>query len=219
MTESALSYIKGVYGIIDADQERDMGELLEAFLACGTKVIQLRMKDRPTDDLMHFGRTVRQACSQAGALFILNDRPDVAAAIGADGVHLGQSDVPVAAARELMPTGLIGKSTHNERQLVLAIAEGADYLGFGPIFPTRTKAAPAPVVGLKGLQAAMKVATVPVVAIGGIAIDNAKQVVAAGATAIATITAVAKAWQPKDAVRSLHRAFIVQPPRPMSRPY
>ena len=121
----SIEFVKGVYGIVDVDQERDIGEVLDAFLSCGTKVIQLRMKNRSTEEMLATGRTVHQACRQAGALFILNDRPDIAAAIEADGVHLGQTDVPIAAARELLPHGLIGKSTHNERQLVLAIAEGA----------------------------------------------------------------------------------------------
>ena len=128
-------------------------------------------------------------------------------------MHLGQTDIPVAAARALLPNGVIGRSTHNERQIWLASAEGADYVGFGPVFKPKSKRDHEPLVGIKGLLQAVKTAPLPVVAIGGIALDNIKQVVGTGVAAAATISCVAQAWQPKDAVRSLVRAFTVAPAR------
>jgi thiamine-phosphate pyrophosphorylase len=201
--------IRGVYGILDEAAGRDLEEVAEAYISCGANALQLRMKDVPTRRCIDVATVLRDRCRQAGVLFIINDRADIAASIEADGVHLGQSDVPVAAARLLLPHGLIGKSTHNERQIHLAVAEGADYIGFGPVFRTSSKTVIAPVVGVKVLQEAVKISSVPVVAIGGIALDNVKQVVATGVPAIATISAVAKAWQPTDAVRSLVRAFKI----------
>lgn len=206
-----MSRLKGVYGIVDASQDRDMDEVLDAYLKCGAAAVQLRMKAAPTRELIAHAKAMRDACRQAGVLFFVNDRADVAALVEADGVHLGQSDVPVAAARALMPHAVIGKSTHNERQIWLASSEGADYVGFGPVFKTSSKSNADAVTGVKGLQAAVRASPVPVVAIGGIALDNIKQVVGTGAAAAATISCVAKAWQPGDAVRSLLRAFK-QPP-------
>jgi len=201
--------MRGVYGILDPEAKRDLDEVLAAYLMCGAKVIQLRMKHVPTRAILEEAEKVRDRCRQAGVLFVVNDRADIAALLDADGVHLGQSDIPVAAARALLPHGIVGKSTHNERQIHIAVAEGADYIGFGPVFRTSSKQNPAPTTGTKGLQEAVRTSSVPVVAIGGIALDNIKQVVATGITGAATISCVAKAWQPTDAVRSLVRAFKI----------
>ncbi len=201
--------IKGVYGILDPEAGRDLDEVLDAYLTCGASAVQLRMKKGSTRETIARAEHIRARCREANVLFIVNDRADIAALLDADGVHLGQSDIPVATARALMPRGIIGKSTHNERQIHLAVAEGADYIAFGPVFRTSSKGNPAPLVGTKGLAEAVRISSVPVVGVGGVALDNIKQIVATGVPAVATISCVAKAWQPTDAVRSLMRAFRV----------
>ncbi len=216
-SKEQIALLKGVYGIVDEDAGMDMDELLDAYLTGGARVIQVRMKTAPPQTFIEWARTARDKCAQAGALCIINDRADIAALIEADGVHLGQSDVPVAAARLLLPHGIIGRSTHNDRQIWLANAEGADYVGFGPVFKPKSKRDHEPLVGVKGLLNAVKTSPLPVVAIGGIALDNIKQIVGTGCAAAATISCVAQAWQPKDAVRSLVRAFTVPATTPQSR--
>ncbi len=199
--------INGLFGIVDADAEKSLDDLVDAYLGGGAHLLQLRMKQRPAREVIDYGRALLERCRTAGAKLIVNDRADIAAAIGADGVHLGQSDVPLAAARWLLPHGIIGRSTHDLRQVHLACSEGVDYIAFGPVFATRSKAGALAPVGTAKLAEAIKISTLPLVAIGGISIDNVRQVVGVGAKAVATISAVAAAWQPKDAVRSLIRAF------------
>lgn len=199
--------MKALYGIVDAGADKPMDELLDAYLAGGAKFIQLRMKGATALRVIEYGEAAVQRCHAAGAKLIVNDRPDIAAAIGADGVHLGQDDVPLACARALLPHGIIGRSTHDLRQLHIAAAEGFDYIAFGPVFHTRSKVGALPARGVPELAAAVKASRVPVVAIGGISIENIRQVIGAGVAAVATISAVSGAWQPKDAVRSLMRVF------------
>lgn len=197
-----------IYGILDADAGKDLSHLLEAYIGGGCTTVQLRMKRRTAAEMIDVARRLRQRCHEAGVTFIVNDRIDVALVADADGVHLGQSDLPIAAARALLPPGrIVGRSTHDMMQLWAAVNEGADYVGFGPVFPTKSKANTAPLVGVKGLAEAVKASPIPVVAIGGIAIDNVRQLVAVQCKSVAVISAVATAWQPRDAVRSLLRSF------------
>jgi thiamine-phosphate pyrophosphorylase len=143
-----------------------------------------------------------------GGTFIVNDRCDVAAAVGADGVHLGQDDVPLADARAILGPGkLIGISTHNLVQASEAQAGGADYIGFGPIFPTATKENPDPVVGVEGLREVRARMRIPIVAIGGINAQNAGDVRAAGADGVAVVSAVLAAPDPQAAIAELLRAI------------
>ena len=130
----------------------------------------------------------------AGAVLIINDRVDVALALGADGIHLGQTDLPVRAARRLLgPSAIIGYSTHNLEQVKAALDLPLDYLAFGPIFETRSKLNPDPVAGLEGLRAAKALAgELPLVAIGGIAPSNVADALAAGADSLAIISALLK---------------------------
>ena len=126
---------------------------------------------------------------QAGGLFIVNDRADVAALCGADGVHLGQMDLPAAKARQFLGEGsIIGHSTHTSEQAALAERLPVDYIAIGPVFPTRTKQHPDPVVGLAVVSEVRKLTTKPLVAIGGITLDNAPAVLRAGADAVAVIS-------------------------------
>ena len=155
---------------------------------------------------------LRDACRAAGAPFCVNDRLDVALAVGADVVHLGQDDLPLEDARRVRALAgavklIIGFSTHNLAQAQAAVAGGADYIGFGPCFPTLSKTNPDPVVGLEALAAVCASATVPVVAIGGIELDSVPTVARAGAAAAAVISAVDRAADSTAAGRLVAAAF------------
>jgi len=181
-----------------------LAELVTTALTTGVRLFQLRMK---TPHAGEFYDLAAQSCAlvrAGGGTFIVNDRVDVAQAVGADGVHLGQEDLPLADARKIMgPDKLIGISTHNLKQAVEAEAGGADYIGFGPIFPTTTKEHPDPVVGLAGLREVRAKVRLPIVAIGGITTKNVREVVAAGADCVAVISAVLAAPDPGNAVAEL----------------
>jgi thiamine-phosphate pyrophosphorylase len=184
-----------LYVIVDPlDTGRDPLMLARAVLAGGARLLQLRMKATTTHELLATAEAVRDLSAAAGATFIVNDRADIARACGADGVHLGQEDLPVAAARTVLgPRALIGFSTHSETQLADARAAGADYLAFGPIFATSSKRAPNPVLGCERLRTARDLTTTPLVAIGGITAATAPAVLAAGADAVAVIAAIVRA--------------------------
>ena len=145
---------------------------------------------------------------QGGGTFIVNDRCDVAVAVGADGVHLGQDDAPLADARGIVGPGkLIGISTHNLEQAIAAERGGADYIGFGPVFQTTTKEHPDPVVGVEGLREVRRSIRIPIVAIGGITAKNAADVRAAGADCCAVVSAVLSAPDPATAITELMQAI------------
>jgi thiamine-phosphate pyrophosphorylase len=184
-----------LYVIIDPlDTGRDPLDLARAVLAGGARLLQLRMKATATGDLLATATAIRDLTAAAGATFIVNDRADVARACGADGVHLGQDDLPVAAARAVLGPGpLIGLSTHSETQLAEARSAGADYLAFGPIFATTSKSTADPVLGYERLRAARTLSTLPLIAIGGITAATAPAVLAAGADAVAIIGAIMRA--------------------------
>lgn len=154
---------------------------------------------------------LRQAATDVGALLIVNDRCDLAMAVDADGVHLGQEDLPVTYARRLMGPGkIIGLSTHNAAQVREAVTERPDYVGFGPIFSTATKADHDPVVGLDGLRAARALTTLPMFAIGGISADSVGEIMALGADGVAVISAILKAPDLGLAIRTFQQRL----PRP-----
>jgi thiamine-phosphate diphosphorylase len=184
-----------LYLIIDPlDTGRDPLALTRAMLAGGARLLQLRLKTTATGDLLATAHAIRDLTAAAGATFIVNDRADVARACGADGVHLGQDDLPVAAARTVVGPGpLIGLSTHSETQLADARSAGADYLAFGPIFATTSKSAADPVLGCERLQIVRGLTTIPLVAIGGLTAVTAPAVLAAGADAVAVIAAIVRA--------------------------
>jgi thiamine-phosphate diphosphorylase len=192
----AIEVIRGFYAILDRDDEALARALVEGG---GARVLQVRIKPRGAPavgatELVRIATMARRVCAAAGAALIVNDRVDVALAVGADGVHLGQTDLPLAEARELAGDRLwIGISTHDLEQVRAAVAGGADYLGFGPVFPTETKVNPDPVQGLDTLRAAAALARergTPVVAIGGITPERAAEVYATGAAAVCAIGAV-----------------------------
>ena len=201
----------GFYAILDRDDRKLADDLLSA-----ATVLQIRFKQAGRADLLRIATWARELTAARGALLVVNDDLDVALAAGADAVHLGQDDMPLAEARRLAGTALrIGVSTHNLEQVGLALAGGADYLGFGPIFPTGSKANPDPVVGLAGLSAAVAAAApLPVVAIGGITPERADEIAAAGAHAACSIAAVNRAADVRTAAARVAAAFSAGRPRP-----
>jgi thiamine-phosphate pyrophosphorylase len=177
-------------------------------LAAKVRTFQLRMKTPETGAFYEMAAVLCPLVQGDGGTFIVNDRCDVALAVGADGIHLGQEDLPLADARAFLGREkLIGVSTHNLTQALEAEAGGADYLGFGPIFPTTTKENPEPVVGVVGLREVRARVRIPIVAIGGITARNAAEVMAAGADAVAVVSAVLAAADPSAAIVELVRAI------------
>jgi thiamine-phosphate pyrophosphorylase len=194
--------VHGFYAVLDRDDER----LARALLTVA-KVLQVRIKPGEAEVVMRGSRMARRLCDETGAALVVNDRVDIALAVGADAVHLGQTDLPIDAARAIAGDRLrIGISTHDLAQVAAACRAGADYLGFGPVFATRTKADPDPVQGIDGLRAAVAAAgTVPVVAIGGITPADAAAIYATGAAAICAISSVNTAADPVAAARGFAR--------------
>jgi len=182
--------IPRLYAIVDAERIGSASPLAicRILLDAGVRLIQYRDKKASARDLFEACRQLQVSVRQAGGIFIVNDRADVALAVGADGVHVGQGDLPVELARRVVGKRiLIGTSTHASEQVREADETSADYLAFGPIFPTQSKANPDPVVGLAGLREARKLTRKPLVAIGGITLENASSVIAAGADSVAVI--------------------------------
>jgi thiamine-phosphate diphosphorylase len=194
-----------LYVILDleAARGRPLRDLLEAVLAGGGRWVQLRDKTLSMADLWPLARDLRARCREAGATFIVNDRADLALALDADGLHLGQGDLPAAAARRVLRPGMIlGVSTHDEAQADRACGDGADYVAVGSMFPTGTKAG-FQLVGPDLLRRIRPRTSSPLVAIGGITRDNAMEVMEAGADAVAVISAICASDDPEGATRSL----------------
>ncbi|WP_067048751.1 thiamine phosphate synthase [Methanofollis ethanolicus] len=182
-----------LYVITDGEVGRGLSHLDQARLAVagGADVVQLRDKTMNTSDLLREARAIREVTAAAGALFIVNDRLDVALAVGAEGVHLGQADLPVEEARVLAPPGfIVGLSVGDVAEAVEAVAGGADYVALSPTFSTASKADAGPGHGLATLRAIRSAVPVPVLGIGGIGPENVADVIAAGADGVAVISAV-----------------------------
>jgi thiamine-phosphate pyrophosphorylase len=194
-----------LYVILDrsAARGRDLPGLLDQVLAGGGRLVQLREKALPPVECYALALALRRRCREAGAAFIVNDRVDLALAVEADGVHVGQEDLPARAARAILRPGmLLGVSTHDRAQARRAVDDGADYVAVGSVFPTGTKAG-FQLVG-PGLVAELRPdVPVPLVGIGGITADNAAEVLRAGADAVAVISAVCGASDPAAATRML----------------
>jgi thiamine-phosphate pyrophosphorylase len=218
--------LRGYYAILDvrgapSSAVPQAGELdalvtrASRLLEAAPCMLQLRAKQWGAGALAALARAVLPAARAARVPLCVNDRLDVALAVGAEAVHLGQQDLPLAEARLLAGGRLhIGISTHTPAQATAAVAGGADYIGFGPIFATGTKTNPDPAVGVDGLRAAAMVVAsrrppVPLIAIGGISVDRAPQVAASGASAAALIGAIEAASDPAAAGRAVNAAFSV----------
>jgi thiamine-phosphate pyrophosphorylase len=191
---------------------RDPTPLLEAALRGGVDVLQLREKaPRCAEELVSLSEPFRRTAAEHGALFVLNDRPDLVEACGADGVHVGQDDAPVAEARAAAGTGsIVGLSTHSEEQLLGALgADGAarpDQVSVGPVWATPTKEG-RPATGLGLVELAAREATIPWFAIGGINPANVSEVAAAGARRVVIVRAIRDADDPEAAARALRAAL------------
>ncbi len=196
-------------------QPRALFEVVREALDAGAPTIQLRLKGATARELLEAARTLMPIIRSAGALFIVNDRLDVALAAGADGVHLGPDDPPVVDARAVVADTLsavadafiVGYSVDTPDGAVRAEAEGADYLGVGAVYTTANKSDVGEVIGLEGLRNVVEAVSIPVVAIGGITPDRAKAVAETGACGSAAISAVMGAPDPGEAVRALLLPF------------
>ena len=200
---------RGVYAIADQGSAgRPILDLVGAFVNGGAAVVQLRCKasglsPQASGELLALAREARRICA-GKCLFFVNDRPDIAKLVEADGVHLGQEDLPLAEARRVVgPRMIIGISTHSDAEI--DAAQGADYIGFGPIFATQSKpGAPLPPPhGIDGLRRAVQRSKVPVVAIGGITAANVRDIYRAGAHCAAAIAELCRAADPAAAARAM----------------
>ena len=207
---SAATLPTPLYVILDrgAAGGRDLAPLLDAVLEGGCRVVQLRDKTMPISDLYPVARALRRRCQEAACLFIVNDRVDLALALEADGVHVGQEDLPARETRRLLRPGMIlGVSTHDESQARQARDDGADYVAVGSMYPTGSK----PGFRLVGPDLFRRVRAdipgTPLVAIGGIRMDIVAVVIGAGADAVAVISAVCAAPDPRAAARRFLEAI------------
>jgi thiamine-phosphate pyrophosphorylase len=183
----------------------DLPELVRAAVAGGVEVVQVREKHLDDDRLMAVAHAMRALCERIGALLIVNDRPLVAQEVGADGVHVGQDDMPVAEVRELLgPEVLIGLSTHAPGEIDAPAARLADYIGVGPVHQTPTKPG-RPAVGLELVRYAATHARSPFFAIGGLDAGNLVEVLDAGARRAVVLRAISDAEDPKGAARGLRQ--------------
>ncbi|MFN0250809.1 MAG: thiamine phosphate synthase [Kofleriaceae bacterium] len=204
MSELALA---GFYAVLD----RDDVALAHALLASGAKILQVRLKSRErrvgAGEILRVARMARPICDEHGAKLVVNDRFDVALLAKADGVHLGQTDLPIDRVRAIAGDRLfVGVSTHDANQVRAALKHHPDYIAYGPVFETATKENPDPVQGLEALARAVEIAgSTPIVAIGGISGDRAPEVYATGAAAICAIGAVNRALDVGLAARSFRR--------------
>jgi thiamine-phosphate pyrophosphorylase len=200
--------LTGLYVIIDSQKlgERSHLEVAGQLIRGGASAIQLRHKLDSKDELV-IAQKLKELCAENNVLFIVNDHLDIALAVGADGLHLGQQDLPVRTARRLLPIDIIvGVSVTTVRQARAAEVAGADYIAVGSIYPTKSKET-AKVVGLEKLRGIRGVVGLPLVAIGGISKDNAAEVAAAGADAVAVIGAIMQAENIEKASRQIIKAF------------
>jgi thiamine-phosphate pyrophosphorylase len=215
MNEARPNSLSGLYIILDPSicPARSLVEVLTSAAEAGASLFQYRNKTASMKEAYVEALALRQTAAKAGVLFIVNDRCDLALAVDADGVHLGQGDLPLDLARKVMgPDKLIGISTHNPDQVREATAGKPDYLGFGPIFKPGSKQDHDPVVGLEGLRVIRRLTSLPVFAIGGIQIEQSGEVMRAGANGVAIISAILKAPDISHAVN----AFLAKMSEPTS---
>jgi thiamine-phosphate pyrophosphorylase len=187
-------------------------ELAELAIAGGADTIQFRQKDGATREMIRVAEQMQALCKRAGVTFIINDRVDVAIASHADGVHLGQDDFPIPLARKLLgEEAIIGGSAGSVEEARRCLQEGADYVGFGPVYPTTSKEDAGPAAGLGLLKQVVEAIPLPVIAIGGITADNTPPVIKAGVHGIAVISAVCCQNDPTEAALCLRRLLEAGP--------
>lgn len=209
--------LTGLYLITDDNQDGKLLQKVEAALAGGTETVQYRAKEVRPDERRRMAEELRQLCSRFGAKLIINDLPELAREIDADGVHLGQDDMPAVQARQILGGGkIIGISTHNVDEALKAEAQGADYIAIGSIFPTDSKEDTTQ-VGLDMLRNVRKAVRVPLVAIGGITPEGAFEALNAGADSVAVISGVMADADPARAAKEYSLLFNRNKPQPNGR--
>jgi thiamine-phosphate pyrophosphorylase len=193
----------GLYFITDSKlTKRNVLDDVKAAIKAGVKLIQYREKEKPTRAMYEEAKEIKKLCDNV--LLIINDRIDICKAVDADGVHLGNDDMPYNEARKLLQGKIIGLTVHNAEEAINAEKSGADYIGVSPIFETKTKLDAGPAAGLKLIEDVKNVVKIPFTAIGGINLENIGDVVKAGARSVAVISAIVT----KDDVESECRKFI-----------
>lgn len=179
-------------------------ELAELAIEGGADTVQFRQKHGTTRELVAIAQQMQTVCTRHNVPLIVNDRADIALAVGAMGAHFGQDDLPVSIGRRILPTeAIIGASARTEEKILEAITEGADYIGFGPIYSTSSKPDAEAAKGLERLRRMCDIAACPVIAIGGISAETAGEVIQAGAHGIAVISAVCAHSEPNIATQAL----------------
>lgn len=199
-----------LYVILDASlsslEETACAELLAG---CGVRLVQYRNKRAPARELVTGARRLAEFFRPRGISFLVNDRPDVALLAGATGVHVGQEDLEVEEARRVLgPEKWVGVSTHNREQVIRADRSPAGYIAVGPVFPTSTKENPDPVVGLALIREARSLTSKPIVAIGGITLERAAEVVAAGADSVVVVSDIWRAPDPRRRIAQYQKVLV-----------
>ena len=213
MTAADLSRSR-LYGILDLGyvQIRESQKMMEAMIAGGVDLIQLRAKDHASEEIAEIAADLHRIAAGRDVPFIINDHPDIARTVSAEGVHLGQDDMPIAEARKIAGANcMVGKSTHSVDQAIRAFYEGADYIGFGPIFATPTKPDYLP-VGLSEIQKVHDAVRIPIFCIGGIKLENLLEVIEAGARRVVIVSGLLQAPNPAEYARSAKQMLCHRPP-------
>ncbi len=201
--------MKGYYFITDSKLSRagNLSDVLQA-VSCGVEVVQYRNKNRETRQMYEEAMRLREICRDSGSIFLINDRVDIALATDADGVHLGQSDMPCPAARKLLgPERIIGVTVHSLAEALQAESMGADYLGVSPIFQTATKPDAGKPAGITLIEEIRAQVEIPLIAIGGINHSNAGEVVRAGADGLCAISCVVAKENVRDEILKFQEIF------------
>jgi thiamine-phosphate pyrophosphorylase len=205
-----MKKLKGYYFITDSNLSLAGNEIdVISAVSCGVEVVQYRNKNAETREMYVEALRLADICRQAKSIFLINDRLDIALAVDADGVHVGQSDMPCLLARRLLgPDKIIGVTVHNLNEAIQAESDGADYLGVSPIFETATKPDAGNPAGIGLLEEIREQVDIPLAAIGGINHANAPQVIRAGADAICAISSVVAREDPAMEIRKFQELFV-----------
>jgi thiamine-phosphate pyrophosphorylase len=194
-----------LYGILDLGyvEMNEACKVAETLVAGGVDLLQLRAKNQAVTDIEKLAVDLHAITAEGGVPLVINDHPEIARKVGAEAVHLGQDDMPIAEAREIVGPGCaVGKSTHSLDQAIRAFYEGADYIGFGPIFATPTKPDYTP-IGLGDIERVHEAVRIPIFCIGGIKLDNLAKVIEAGARRVVIVSGLLQASDPAEYARSV----------------
>ncbi|MEM0119971.1 MAG: thiamine phosphate synthase [Thermoprotei archaeon] len=198
---------EGVYGITSGDFHYTQVEVARILLKAGVRIIQYREKKAPAKRMYEEALEIKRLCAQYGAKFIVNDRVDLALSVEADGVHIGQDDLPLTAVKKILPGGLIGVSARTVEQALEAEALGATYLGVGSIYPTTTKG-DAQYTGEEGLKNILEKVSIPVYAIGGIKLEHVCRLKSFGVRGVAVISAILGEPDPMQAAKRFVEEWV-----------